>query len=92
MKENSFKNVERVIEGFKDELLTELSELLNILHEKEEKEKVKVKKADMVKIALDLAQVLMASGDEIETIVGSPETEELINTIKQLVADLKAAA
>jgi len=46
----------------------------------------------MVKIALDLAQVLMASGDEIETIVGSPETEELINTIKQLVADLKAAA
>ncbi len=92
MKGNSFRNVERVIENFKDELLTELSELLNILQEKEEKEKVKVKKADMVKIALDLAQVLMASGDEIETIVGSPETEELINTIKQLVDDLKAAA
>jgi len=90
VKGNSFRNVELLIEGFKGELLTELSELLNILQEKEEKEKVKVKKADMVKIALDLAQVLMASGDEIETIVGSPETEELINTIKQLVADLKA--
>jgi len=89
VKGNSFRNVELLIEGFKGELLTELSELLNIL---QEKEKVKVKKADMVKIALDLAQVLMASGDEIETIVGSPETEELINTIKQLVDDLKAAA
>jgi len=49
-------------------------------------------KADLVKIALDLAGVLMAGGDEIETIVNSPETEELIAAVEQLIDDLKAAA
>jgi len=49
-------------------------------------------KTELVKIALDLAYVLMAAGDEVETIVESPETEELIRTVEQLIADLKAAA
>ncbi len=51
-----------------------------------------MQKNDMVKIALDLAQVLMAAGDEIETIMGSPETEELVKTIEQLIADIEAEA
>jgi len=54
-------------------------------------EKVMQKK-DMVKIALDLAQVLMAAGDELETIMGSPETEELVKSIEQLIADIEAEA
>jgi len=58
----------------------------------EEKVEENVKKADMAKIAIDLAQVLMAGGDEIETIVDSPETEELIAAIKQLIADIEAEA
>ncbi len=49
-------------------------------------------KASMVKIALDLASVLMAAGDEIATVMESPETEELMKTIEQLIADLKAAS
>jgi len=50
------------------------------------------KKEDMVKIALDLAQVLMAAGDEIETIMGSPETEELVMALEKLIADIGAEA
>jgi len=53
---------------------------------------VKVNKADMAKVVVDLAHVLMAAGDELETIMASPETEELMNTIEQLIADIKAAA
>jgi len=51
-----------------------------------------MKKADVAKIALDLAQVLMASGDEIETILASPETKELMNAVEQLIADIAAEA
>ncbi len=51
-----------------------------------------MKKADMAKVAVDLAHVLMAAGDELDTIMASPETEELMKTIEQLIADLKAAS
>jgi len=46
----------------------------------------------MAKVAVDLAHVLMAAGDELDTIMASPETEELMKTIEQLIADLKAAS
>ncbi len=49
-----------------------------------------MQKKDIVKIALDLASVLMAAGDEIATIMESPETEELAHAIEQLIADIKA--
>jgi len=51
-----------------------------------------MQKKDIVKIALDLASVLMAAGDEIATIMESPETEELAHAIEQLIADIKAEA
>jgi len=51
-----------------------------------------MKKADMAKVAVDLAHVLMAAGDELDTIMASPETEELMKSIEQLIADLKAAS
>ena len=51
-----------------------------------------MRKKDIVKIALDLASVLMAAGDEIATIMESPETEELAHAIEQLIADIKAEA
>jgi len=46
----------------------------------------------MAKVAVDLAHVLMAAGDELDTIMASPETEELMKSIEQLIADLKAAS
>jgi len=51
-----------------------------------------MKKADVAKVAVDLAHVLMAAGDELDTIMASPETEELMKTIEQLIDDLKAAS
>jgi len=51
-----------------------------------------MKKADMAKVAVDLAHVLMAAGDELDTIMASPETEELVNAIEQLLADIAAEA
>jgi len=51
-----------------------------------------MQKKDVMKIALDLASVLMAAGDEIATIMESPETEELAHAIEQLIADIKAEA
>jgi len=49
-------------------------------------------KADIMKIALDLAAVLVDAGAEIEDILNSPKTETLIEDIEQLISDIKANA
>ncbi len=46
-------------------------------------------KMDVLKIALDLANVLMDAGEEVETILEMPETEKLLVDVKKLVSDLK---
>ncbi len=48
-------------------------------------------KVDILKIALDLANVMMDAGEEVDTILNSPETEKLIVDVKKLISDLKEA-
>jgi len=49
-------------------------------------------KADLMKIALDLASVLIAAGDEIEEILNSPQTKVLVEDIEQLIKDIREEA
>ncbi len=46
-------------------------------------------KIDFMKVALDLANVLVDAGEEVEKILGMPESQKLVADIKQLVKDLK---
>jgi len=46
-------------------------------------------KADLMKIALDLAAVLIDAGDEIEEILNSPQTKILVEDIEQLLKDIR---
>jgi len=46
-------------------------------------------KADVMKIALDLANVLMDAGDEMDEIINSATTEKLVADIKQLIKDIE---
>ncbi len=46
-------------------------------------------KIDVLKIALDLANVLMDAGEEVETILEMPETEKLLIDLKKLIKDMK---
>ncbi len=48
-------------------------------------------KIDIMKVALDLANVLVDAGEEVEKILGMPESQKLVADIKQLVKDLKEA-
>ncbi len=46
-------------------------------------------KIDIIKVALDLANILVDGGQEIEKIIDMPESQKLVADIKQLVKDLK---
>ncbi len=48
-------------------------------------------KIDIMKVALDLANVLVDAGEEVETILGLPESQKLVSDVKQLIKDLKEA-
>ncbi len=46
-------------------------------------------KIDIMKVALDLANVLVDAGQEVEKVLDMPESQKLVADIKQLVKDLK---
>ncbi len=48
-------------------------------------------KIDIMKVALDLANVLVDAGEEVETILDLPESQKLVSDVKQLIKDLKEA-
>ena len=48
-------------------------------------------KIDVMKVALDLANVLVDAGEEVETILDLPESQRLVADVKKLINDLKEA-
>ncbi len=48
-------------------------------------------KIDIMKVALDLANVLVDAGQEVEKVLGMPESQKLVADVKQLIKDLKEA-
>ncbi len=48
-------------------------------------------KIDIMKVALDLANVLVDAGEEVEKILEMPESQKLVADVKQLIKDLKEA-
>ncbi len=48
-------------------------------------------KIDIMKVALDLANVLVDAGQEVEKVLDMPESQKLVADVKQLIKDLKEA-
>ena len=48
-------------------------------------------KIDIMKVALDLANVLVDAGEEVEKILAMAESQKLVADVKQLIKDLKEA-
>ena len=48
-------------------------------------------KIDIMKVALDLANVLVDAGQEVEKILGLPESQKLVADVQQLIKDLEEA-
>ncbi len=46
-------------------------------------------KIDIMKVALDLANVLVDAGQEVEKVLDMPESQKLVADVKQLIKDLK---